>query len=513
MQTIFPNDKSIDKNNPLKTTNAWLKIKQKLKEVLDPDSYAYWIEPLSVKIVSENEIIIVLPDMDFYQEILDNVLDKFDYCKNTLGLDALFRFEIAGNQNNFDSVSTKEVTPNSSNSSITKENPRTSNKINPLFDDFSGQSPEKQEDLTPNSFQSEAPSAQPTPENSQGFSKAITHVSNLNKEYTFKSFVNGPSNQFAHASCQAVADEPGKTYNPLFLYGSTGLGKTHLLHAVGNQVLSQNKKAIITYISSERFMNEMIYCLRFSKMWDFRKKYRSCDVLLVDDIQFISGKERTQEEFFHTFNALYEAKKQIVVTSDIFPQDIQDIEDRLRNRFQWGLVADLQPPDIETRVAILINKAEKENIDLKHNVAEFIAERAKGNVRVLEGALRRVIAFASLQGRPIDSQLAAEILQNMFEQEPKKITIELIQKLVADHYKLKIADMKSKKRNRELSIPRQVAMYFSRTKTGISFPLIGAKFGGRDHTTVMHAHKKILNNKDLDLKSNIEAIERKLDQL
>jgi chromosomal replication initiator protein len=293
------------------------------------------------------------------------------------------------------------------------------------------------------------------------------------------------------------------------------LGKTHLLQAVGNSILKNNPDALITYISSERFMNEMVYCLRFNKMAEFRKKYRTSDVILVDDIQFLSRKDATQEEFFHTFNALYEAKKQIVVTSDVFPQDIPDIEDRLRNRFQWGLIADIQPPDIEHRVAILMSKAEKQAIHLSPEVAEYIAQRAKGSVRVLEGALRRVAAFASLQGRHIDLSLASEVLQNIIGETPRRLTIDVIQKSVADHFKLRISDLKSKKRQRAYALPRQIAMFLSRTKTNSSFPEIGVKFGGKDHTTVMHAVRKIEKDraKDLELKSNIEALERKIDQL
>jgi chromosomal replication initiator protein len=312
----------------------------------------------------------------------------------------------------------------------------------------------------------------------------------------------------------AVADAPGLTYNPLFIYGSTGLGKTHLLHAVGSQVLKDNPNAVVCYISSERFMNEMIYCLRFNKMWDFRRKYRNCDVFLVDDIQFISGKERTQEEFFHTFNALYENKKQIVITSDKFPQDIADIEDRLRNRFQWGLIADIQPPDVEHRVAILMTKADQLGIDLDQDVAMYIANHAKRNVRELEGALRRIAAFASFQGKNLDLQLAAETFQNVLGEPPKRLTIENIQKTVAEHFKVRVVDLKSKKRQRAVSVPRQVAMYLSRVRTSASFPEIGSKFGGKDHTTVMHACKKVEETitKDLDLKTHVEALERKLEQ-
>jgi chromosomal replication initiator protein len=345
-------------------------------------------------------------------------------------------------------------------------------------------------------------------------SKALSFRSNINPQYAFESFVRGPSNQFAHATCLAVADNPGMTYNPLFIYGSTGLGKTHLLHAVGWRVLKANPNAVICYITSERFMNEMIYCLRFNRMFDFRKKYRNCDVFLVDDIQFISGKDRTQEEFFHTFNALYEAKKQIVITSDKFPQDISDIEDRLRNRFQWGLIADIQPPDVEHRVAILLTKAEQLGIRLGHDVALYIANHAKRNVRELEGALHRIAAFAALHGRSIDLPLAQETFQHVLGEPPRTTTIETVQKLVADHFRIKLSDLKSKKRQRAISVPRQIAMYLCRFKTNCSFPEIGAKFGGKDHTTVMHAVTKIKNDleNDLDLKTHIDALERKLEQ-
>ena len=456
--------------------DAWTSIKQKLQEIVSPQDFEEWINPILVKSASENEIVLSLPSTHFYQTILDTYIDKFDFCKATLGLNIFFRFEIEGE---------KDVPPSDRQPSPDEDGPG-------LF--------------------SSSPRHSDSPGNV--VSRALTYHSHLNREYNFQTFVNGPSNQFAHASCLAVADNPGQTYNPLFLYGSTGLGKTHLLHAVGNQVLSQRQDAVVTYISSERFMNEMIYCLRFNKMWDFRRKYRNCDVLLVDDIQFISGKERTQEEFFHTFNALYEAKKQIVVTSDIFPQDISDIEDRLRNRFQWGLIADIQPPDIEHRVAILMNKAESQGVKLNHEVGQYIATHAKRNIRVLEGALRRVIAFAALQGRPLDIPLAAEILESVLDEPKRQITIDFIQKVVAEHFKIKLVDLKSKKRQRAFSLPRQVAMFLCRKKTSCSYPDIGSKFGGKDHTTVMHAVKKIESSiqRDMDLRTNIETLKRKLSQ-
>jgi chromosomal replication initiator protein len=327
--------------------------------------------------------------------------------------------------------------------------------------------------------------------------------------------VKGDSNQFAVATCLSAAENPGKAYNPLFIYGSTGLGKTHLLHAVGNRVLANNPGAVVTYIPSERFMNEMIYCLRFSKMWDFRQKYRSCDVFLVDDIQFISGKKATQEEFFHTFNTLYSSKKQIVITSDLFPKDIPDIEDRLRNRFQWGLIADIQPPSIEHRIAILYSKAEKLGIRMRDDVAEYIAKHAKRNVRELEGALHRINAFAALQGESITMDLAVRTFRDVLGEPPKRLTIETVQKTVADHFKLRVADLKSKRRQRAFAHPRQIAMFLARKLTNASYPEIGEKFGGKDHTTVMHNVRKIEDtlDKDLDLKAHVEALERQLEQL
>lgn len=485
MDTLFPSDDQVDhplggaaiSRDTLGGLSPWEQIKAKLRDTLDFSEFEKWIRPLKVKSDMENEIVISLPNLLFYQKILDCFLDKFDLCKADLGLSCLFRFEVEGE-----------------------------NEVEQ--DDFAGP-------ITPRPDTTFEHVVKDTPSSSTPISRALSHQSHLNREYRFDNFVNGPSNQFAHASCLAVADDPGQTYNPLFLYGSTGLGKTHLLHAVGNSILSKQQNAKITYISSERFMNEMIYCLRFNKMWDFRRKYRNCDVLLVDDIQFISGKERTQEEFFHTFNALYEAKGQIIVTSDVFPRDIPDIEDRLRNRFQWGLIADIQPPDIEHRVAILMNKAEKQKVFLTNECAEYIATHAKGSIRVLEGALRRVIAHGALQGRSLDLSLASEVLQGIFSETQKQLTVELIQKIVADHFKLRVSDLKSKKRQRAFSVPRQIAMYLARSRTSSSFPEIGVKFGGKDHTTVMHAVKKIETSKkkDIDLRTNIETIDRKLDQL
>lgn len=348
------------------------------------------------------------------------------------------------------------------------------------------------------------------------FSKKLSRFSKLNPNYTFDTFVRGPSNQFALATCQSVAENPGINYNPLFLYGSTGLGKTHLLHAVGNYVQQTNKDKIVTYISSEQFMNEMIYCIRHNKMWDFRQKYRHCDVFMVDDIQFISGnKSATQEEFFHTFNTLHEAKKQIIVTSDLFPQEIPDIEERLKNRFQWGLVADIQPPDVEHRIAILMNKAEKLGVSLAADVADYIATHAKRNIRELEGALHRIVAFAALQGRSIDKSLATETFQGMLASAPKKLEVSLVQKAVAEHFKIRPSELRSKKRKRTITLPRQIAMYLARTFTSSSYPDLGVQFGGKDHTTIIHAVKRIAKQQesDADLRAHIDSIKQQLDQL
>ena len=313
----------------------------------------------------------------------------------------------------------------------------------------------------------------------------------LNPRYTFDTFIVGSSNQFAHAACRAVAEAPSRSYNPLFIYGGVGLGKTHLMHAIGQYVLQHDPTLKLTYISSERFMNEMINAVRYDRILDFRERYRSVDVLLVDDIQFVSGKEGTQTEFFHTFNALYDAQKQIVLSSDRPPNEIPALEERLRSRFEWGLTADIQSPDLETKVAILKRKAEAEAVPLPDNVAIHIAGRIKSNIRELEGSLIRLIAFASLTGREISLDLTREVLKNVLEQDDKAITIESIQKFVADYHQLKIVDLKSRNNSKSVAKPRQVAMYLCKALTHASLPEIGRSFGGKHHSTVIHSIKKI----------------------
>jgi chromosomal replication initiator protein len=316
-------------------------------------------------------------------------------------------------------------------------------------------------------------------------------TSSLNPKYTFESFVVGSSNQFAHAAARAVAEIPSKSYNPLFIYGGVGLGKTHLMHAVGHYILARQKKLNVLYISTDRFINEMINAIRFDRLPSFRQKYRSIDVLLVDDIQFIAGKDRTQEEFFHIFNALHDAQKQIVVSSDCPPRQIPTIEERLHSRFEWGLIADIQAPDIETKVAILRKKAEAERVELPENVALFIASKVKTNIRELEGSLIRLIAYASLTGRDIDLVLAQETLRDLLHSEDKPVSIEMIQKFVADHYSLKISELKAKNNSKSVAVPRQIAMYLTKSLTGASLPEIGKEFGGKHHSTVIHSIRKI----------------------
>src|SRR5712691_7675238 len=332
-----------------------------------------------------------------------------------------------------------------------------------------------------------------------------TSVAGLNPRYTFDTFIVGSSNQFAHAACRAVAEAPSRSYNPLFIYGGVGLGKTHLMHAVGQYVLQHDRNLKLTYISSERFMNEMINAVRYDRILDFRERYRSVDVLLVDDIQFVSGKEGTQTEFFHTFNALYDAQKQIVLSSDRPPHEIPALEERLRSRFEWGLIADIQPPDLETKVAILKRKAEAEAVPLPDNVAMYIAGRIKSNIRELEGSLIRLIAYASLTGREISLELTQEVLKNILDQDDKAVTIETIQKFVSDYYQLKFGELKSKNNSKSIALPRQIAMYLCKTLTHASLPEIGRSFGGKHHSTVIHSIKKVeeLRKRDADFNSVI----------
>jgi len=455
---------------------TWDQIKQAIKAQIPNQEYTTWVAPLDCTNVAANQLFIKAPNILFYQRIHDSYLPLIEKIKSELGLDQYFiQFET---MNPIEEVEcAQEVCEYSTNT-------------------------------MPSDSNTEASAVQIKQTNTEG---------NLNPHYTFENFVKGSSNQFALSTCQAVANQPGRSYNPLFLCGSSGLGKTHLLHAVGNEVIKRNPNASVAYITSERFMNEMIYCIRFGKTMEFRQKYRNCDVLLIDDVQFISGgKKATQEEFFHTFNSLYGAKKQIVMTSDVLPQSIPDIEDRLRNRFQWGLIADIQPPDVEHRIAILIKKADALGIKLDHDVAEYIARHKKKDIRELEGAVLRLRAFSEFDDVPITLSLAQSIFQDFFVAEaPKKLSVEDIQKTVAEHFKIKVADLKSKKKHAAIAHPRQIAMFLARKLTPASLPELGQKFGGKDHTTVLHNVKKIESAivSNLDLRAVVDSLQRSLEHL
>ena len=338
-------------------------------------------------------------------------------------------------------------------------------------------------------------------------------LSGLIPKYTFANFVVGASNQFAHAACKAVANQPGEHYNPLFIYGGVGLGKTHLVNAIGLEILDRHPQRRVIYLSSESFMNELITALRRDHMDEFKNRFRRIDVLILDDVQFLAGRERTQEEFFHTFNSLYEGHRQIVLTSDKFPKEIPDLEERLRNRFEWGLIADIQPPDMETRVAILEKKAESERIELPHDVAIFMASTIDSNVRELEGSLTRLGAFASLNKCDITVDFARQVLQNLLREKSATITIESIQKTICDYFRIKPADLRSKRRSRVIAVPRQVAMYLCRRYTQASFPAIGDRFGGRDHSTVIHATQVVDQRikDDPTFRATVERLERLLE--
>jgi chromosomal replication initiator protein len=340
----------------------------------------------------------------------------------------------------------------------------------------------------------------------------------FSSKYTFDNFVVGPSNQFANAACLAVANLPGKNYNPLFLYGGVGLGKTHLLHAIGNHVLEKSiipYSGSLCYLSSEDFTNELINAIRYERMDEFRNRFRRMNILLIDDIQFIAGKERTQAEFFHIFNALYENRKQIVVTSDQFPRDIPNFEERLSSRFEWGLIADIQTPDVETKVAILKKKAAAEGIDLPNDVAFFLAKNIDSNIRILEGSLIRIGAFASLIHTEITLDMAKQVLRNIIKEDNETIPVEAIQKSVASSFNIRFADLRAKKKNRSFVLPRQIAMYLSRKLTGLSLQEIGEKFGGKDHTTVLHAVKKIEQKsmEDPSLRETLDKLTRLIKNL
>lgn len=417
-----------------KTSNIWLQILKAIKKRTDGNSFETWFEPTTY-IGNESDNLYIKVPNSYFKDWL-----SFHYS----ALIKQVSREICGKIFN----------------------------IKYIFDD------------TPASFMRKAPH--------ERRSKQGTLLNpNLNPNYTFENFVVGSCNQFAHAASRAVAENPAKSYNPFYIYGGAGLGKTHLMNAVGHFVLNQNHRMKILYITTEKFMNDLINHLQYGKILDFRQKYRSVDVLLMDDIHYLSGKERTKEEFFHTFNHLYDNQKQIVISSDCPPKEIPNLEERFSSRFEWGLIADLKPPDIETRIAILQKKSQLERIMLPESVALFIADKVHSNIRELEGFFRRVIAFASLKGQPIDLDLTKEALKSLLDSTSKIITVEKIQKIICHKYKINLSHIKSKNNSPKIAFPRQVAMYLAKELTKSSLPEIGKKFGGKHHTTVIYSIRKI----------------------
>ena len=436
--------------------NLWEKCRTKIRNEISEESYNTWFQPINFYSITETKLILSVPNT-FYKDCLEqNYLDIINSSLNSFtqsSIQTYFRLE------------------NNSSNHPKQETPKLKN--------------EKEE-----------------------HSISFTACSTINPKYNFENFVVGSSNQFAHAAARSVADNPKVTYNPLFVYGGVGLGKTHLLHAMGNAILKTNPQTKVRYLSAESFTVDLIESLKQDDMRNFRSRYRPLDVLFVDDIQFLAGKERTQEEFFYTFNALHQMHKQVILSSDSYPKDLSRVEERLRSRFEAGLVADIEPPDLETKIAIIYKKAEAHDKQIPANVATFIASNIKTNIRELEGLLLRVIAYASFTRRIIDLKLTKEVLAEFICDVNKNFNIATIMAAVAHHFEIKVSDIKSKKRTRNISVPRQIAMYLCRTKTKLSLPEIGRQFGGKDHTTVIFAHKKISEtiNKNNDLKKNIHII-------
>jgi len=444
--------------------NVWDFVLSAVEKRINHESFTTWFKPITFMDHNSSTIYLKVPDQVFEDWILNNYRDVLE--------ESLEEANLAGCEINFRVSSSKEE-----------------NLGEKAWQD---QNMSKQVETTNGVPSSPIYSLSPEPSLSTTTFVDIEPLElPLNPKYIFETFVVGSCNQFAHAAALAVAETPSKTYNPLYIYGGVGLGKTHLMCGIGHKIKETNRHLRLCYISAEKFMNELINAIRYDKTMTFREKYRSIDILLIDDIQFMAGKERTQEEFFHTFNALYDAQKQIIISSDCPPREIPTLEERLHSRFEWGLIADIQPPDLETKVAILRKKAEMEKLSLPDNVALFIASKIKSNIRELEGSLVRLTALSSLRGEPISLSLAQEAIKNIIEEEDRSVTIEIIQKVVADYYNLRVADLKSKSNSRNIAVPRQVAMYLCKTLTKASLPEIGREFGGKHHTTVLHSINKI----------------------
>ena len=441
--------------SPFETTmNAWQEILGYLKGKVNTQSYQTWLRPTRFSHASQEALVVRVPNREFQDWIQEHY--------GTLINEALVQLKLAP----------RKVEYVVEQDSATK----------PL-ENGNGQALQAKLDF-----------------------ESVDHQ--LNPRYTFDTFVVGNCNQFAHAAAQAVAETPAKAYNPLFLYGGVGLGKTHLMQAVGHRVKGKWKEMRLAYVSSENFTNEVINSLRYDRMVSFRDKYRNVDILLMDDIQFIAGKERTMEEFFHTFNTLYEGQKQVVISSDCPPKEIQGLEERLRSRFAWGLTADLQAPDLETKRAILAKKSESQGVTLPEEVSDFIARKIKTSIRDLEGALTRILAYSSLGGTPLSLAMAQQVLKNLVDLEERRVSIELVQRAVCREFGLSLPQLKAKDNSRAISYPRQIAMFLAKQLTTASLPQIGREFGGKHHTTVLHSINKIaaMREKDRDLNRLINKV-------
>ncbi len=464
------------------SSSLWLQCLQQLQEELPATEFSMWVRPLQAEL-NDNTLTLFAPN----RFVLDWVRDKYlhhinrllkEYCGNDV---PSLHFE----------VGSRSVAPQQTVSTRTKADVAAESSAPAQLQARKSVHKTWDDDRAP---------------------VEINHRSNVNPKHKFNNFVEGKSNQLGLAAAKQVADNPGAAYNPLFLYGGTGLGKTHLLHAVGNAIVDNNPNAKVVYMHSERFVQDMVKALQNNAIEEFKRYYRSVDALLIDDIQFFANKERSQEEFFHTFNALLEGNQQIILTSDRYPKEINGVEDRLKSRFGWGLTVAIEPPELETRVAILMKKAEDHQIHLADEVAFFIAKRLRSNVRELEGALNRVIANANFTGRPITIDFVREALRDLLALQEKLVTIDNIQKTVAEYYKIKVADLLSKRRSRSVARPRQLAMALAKELTNHSLPEIGDAFGGRDHTTVLHACRKIeqLREESHDIKEDYSNLIRTL---
>jgi chromosomal replication initiator protein len=457
---------------------VWSDIQQAVRKRLSPQSFDTWIRPIQFNGCDQSEQVLHLraPNQIVKDWVSSNFSDVIDASLKELNL-ATYHVDWTVDEEAAAQTEAEEELDNQGDDAFGLEDTTAESVQNQSSSLFSLLEAAESDGLAPSATK---------------FVDIEPLELSLNPKCSFKTFVVGSCNQFAHAAALAVAEAPGKTYNPLYVYGGVGLGKTHLMHAIGHAIKEHNKYLRLSYISAEKFMNELINAIRYDKTQTFREKYRSIDVLLMDDIQFMAGKERTQEEFFHTFNALYDRQKQIVISSDCPPREIPTLEERLHSRFEWGLIADIEPPDLETKVAILKRKADLDGVSLPDDVAFFIASKVKSNIRELEGSLVRLIAISSLRGVPISKMLAQDAIRNIAEDaQPAGITIEQIQRTVSAHYKLRVDELKSKNNSRQVAVPRQVAMYLCKRLTKHSFPEIGREFGGKHHTTVIHSVEKI----------------------